>query len=104
MEQAREGLESSEWVNNQLRAQMDEMESRLSREIEGRQAAEHQRREVEITQRRLTVSHQQLQEEVAELRSQLQSEREAKMLQESLLQNVMVPHQIGRRKSHCPTP
>ena len=71
MEQAKEGLESNEQVNNQLRAQMDKMESRLSREIEGRQVAEHQRREVEITQRGLTVSHQQLQEEVAELRSQL---------------------------------
>ena len=67
MEQAREGLKSSEGVNNQLRAQMDKMESRLNMEIEGRQAAEHQRRKVEITQRGLTVAHRQLQKEVAEL-------------------------------------
>ena len=84
LEQAREGLKSSEGVNTQLRVQMDKMESRMSREIEGRQAAELRRREVEIAQRGLTVSHQQLQEELAELSSQLQSEREAKALQESL--------------------
>ena len=63
---------------------MDKMEDRLGKEIEARQAAELRRREVEIAQRGLSVSHQQLQEELAQVSSQLQSEREAKRLQESL--------------------
>ena len=63
---------------------MDRMETRLSKEIEARQAAELRRREVEIAQRALSVSHQQLQEELAQVSSQLQSEKEAKQLQESL--------------------
>ena len=63
---------------------MDKMEDRLSKEIEARQAAELRRREVEIAQRGLSVSHNQLQEELAQVSSQLQSEREAKRLQESL--------------------
>lgn len=80
----REGLKSSEGVNAQLRAQMDKMEDRLSKEIEARQAAELRRREVEIAQRGLSASNQQLQEELAQVSLQLQSEREAKRLQESL--------------------
>ena len=84
LEQAREGLKSSEGVSGQLRAQMDKMEERLGKEIEARQAAELCRREVEIAQRGLSVSHQQLKEELAQVSSQLQSEREAKRLQESL--------------------
>ena len=83
-EQAREGLKSSENVNSQLRAQLEKMESRLSKEIEARQAAEYRRREVEIAQRGLAVAHQQLQEELADVSTQLQSEKEAKRLQECL--------------------
>ena len=84
LDQAKEGLKASENINSQLRSQIDKMEARLSKEIEARQSAEFRRREIEIAQRGLSVSHRQLQEELADANMQLQSEKEAKRLQESL--------------------
>lgn len=64
-----------------LREQMVGLEERLAREMELHQTAELQRREAELQSHKHLVLSQQLQDQISELTSQLQAEREAKAVQ-----------------------
>ena len=94
LEQAQQDLKSKEEVNHKLQDQLSKMESRLTRETEGREAAELRRRELEIAHTGLTVSYQHLEEMVSELKSQLQVEKEAKQLQDTLSKEQLVQFQL----------
>ena len=116
LEQERESRHSSEVVGAQLREQLERAERKVSQTMEGRQAAELQRRELEIEHRSFKITNQQvtphtvkiiillknqqnflhlsfllhplpplqLQDEVVNLTTQLQKERDARGLQEGL--------------------
>lgn len=60
MEQEREGRHSSEVVGGQLREQLERAEGKVSQAMEGRQAAELRRRELEIEHRSFKISNQQV--------------------------------------------
>ena len=81
MQEEREAVRSGQTEVAALRERASAAEERLGREVELRQSAELQRREVELQARGNLVSTQQLQEKVAEQASQLQTEREAKAVQ-----------------------
>ena len=123
LEQERESRHSSEVVGAQLREQLERAEGKVSQTMEGRQAAELRRRELEIEHRSFKITNQQvtdhtlsvkivillknqqnfhlsflpspptsppphlplqLQDEVVNLTTQLQKERDARGLQEGL--------------------
>ena len=60
LEQEREGRHSSEVVGGQLREQLERAEGKVSQAMEGRQAAELRRRELEIEHRSFKISNQQV--------------------------------------------
>ena len=66
------------------------LEERLAREMELRETAELQRREAELQARSNLVTSQQLQEQLMEITSRLQAEREAKAVQVYI--HVLEPH------------
>ena len=86
-DQARERGKVNDMVRAQLRDKLDQLESRLGMEVEGRQEAELKARESEITMRSLKASQQQLKEERDRVKMQLQAESEARILQEGIYQD-----------------
>ena len=92
-------MKSRDEVNQKLLEQLNKMEARLNRETEGREAAELRKRELEIAHTGLTVSYQHLEEMLGDLKSQLQVEKEAKMLQDSLAKEQLVQFEILRDDS-----
>ena len=80
----REEARSKDAISTQLRDRLDKLESRLSEEVEGRQVAELKVRELEVKMRTLKLSEQKQSDEVSSLKSQLQAESEARLLQEGI--------------------
>lgn len=72
-----------------LREQMVGLEERLAREIEQHQMAELQRREAELQAHNNLVLTQKLQDQISELTSHLQAEKEAKAVQVQCLSLYM---------------
>ena len=60
LEQERESRHSSEVVGAQLREQLERAEGKVSQTMEGRQAAELRRRELEIEHRSFKITNQQV--------------------------------------------
>ena len=60
LEQERESCHSSEVVGAQLREQLERAEGKVSQAVEGRQAAELRRRELEIEHRSFKITNQQV--------------------------------------------
>ena len=81
LQQEKEAVRSGQAVAAALKEQMAGVEERLAREMEQRQTAELQRREAELEARSHLVLSQQLQDQVSEMTSRLQAEREAKAVQ-----------------------
>ena len=94
LDHAREQGRTNEHVSRQLHDQLDRLESRLSLEVEGKQVAELKVRELEVKLRSTKASQQQQREDEELLKGRLQTEMEAKLLQEKLYQE-----QVGRCNS-----
>ena len=71
-----------------LREQIVGLEERLAREMELHQTAELQRREAELQSHKHLVLSQQLQDQISEMTSQLQAEREAKAVQVNMSEHT----------------
>ena len=81
LQQEREAVKSGQATVAALREQVGGLEERLAREMEQRQVTELQRREAELQARSNLVLSQQVQDQLSELASQLQTEKEAKAVQ-----------------------
>ena len=81
LQQEREAVRGGQAAVASLREQVAGLEERLAREMEVRELAELQRREAELQARGSLVTSQQTQDQLAEITSRLQAEREARALQ-----------------------
>ena len=85
-----------------LRERVAGVEERLAREMEQHQTTELQRREAELQARSHLVLSQQLQDQLSEMTSRLQAEREAKAVQVSCDARMFIFHTHVRGGSTLP--
>lgn len=75
------------------------MKVHVSTQIESHQAKEIKCQELEVAQHSLTVSHQQMEEMLAEMNSRLQEEQDSRILQESLYKEQAKMFELLRTES-----